>query len=118
MPADLERYEKLYPGITKVLMDERIAQAAHRRELEHAVVFSGIAQARMGLYCGALFLLSIVALCFYAVAHGQGASGILLAVGAILAGVGTYLFGTHQSREERQEKNKEIVKAITPPAEG
>jgi uncharacterized membrane protein len=113
MPADLARYEEWYPGITKVLMDERVTQGKHRRDLERRVVFAGTNLARAGLACGTVFLLSIVGLCFFAVAHGQQASAILLAVAAILGAVGAYVYGQRQQREERQEKTKEIAEVLS-----
>mgnify|MGYP002853814565 CR=1 FL=1 len=47
-PAELEKYEKLRPGITDVLLTSFQEQAHHRMELEKAVIKSGIANSMRG----------------------------------------------------------------------
>ncbi|MDR2095412.1 MAG: DUF2335 domain-containing protein [Treponema sp.] len=37
-PAELEKYESLYPGATKLLFDNFINQTNHRMELENMVI--------------------------------------------------------------------------------
>jgi len=112
MPVDLARYEAWYPGITKVLVQEQIAQSTHRRALEHRAVFTATTRAMVGLIGGIIALLALIGVAALGVVQGQEGAGILLAGATLLAGASTYLFGQRQQRVEREKREKAIERVL------
>lgn len=103
-PDELDRYEKNYHGITKVLVDEFQAQSAHRRELEKAVIKADISSAKMGrIFSFVLALLSIIG-GFLLIFFGKEPLGFGTIFLAIAALIGTSIYGQRARKEERLEK--------------
>jgi len=104
--VQLERYEKIMPGLADRFITMAEKQTSHRQTLEKSVVEANIRDSRLGL-CFAL-IIAIFTI-------GGGVTAVLFGhdgAGAVISSVGlggltcNFIYGTRSSRLERENKNK------------
>jgi uncharacterized membrane protein len=106
-PEDCAKYEEIVPGATKFFMEQARRQTDHRMHLEATVVDANVAQARLGLYCGTIVLLAMIALAAFAISRDQDGAGVLIAGAALLGGAGSFVWGQYRQQRERQVKARD-----------
>jgi len=105
-PDELERYEAMHPGTTKIILDTYVAQANHRMALEKAVIDGDNKRANRGqLFSGMLGLLCIASgsvLTFL----GKDTVGLSLIFGSIGTLLTAFYGGAILRHIERSKKDK------------
>lgn len=105
-PDEMERYEKLSPGITTTLINTYQKQAEHRMELEKTVISSGISNAKRGQIFA--FIIAMTALLggFVLLFLDKNILGITSILGSLAALVGVFIYGNKSKKDERIQKEK------------
>ena len=105
-PDEMERYEKLSPGITTTLINTYQKQAEHRMELEKTVISSGISNAKRGQIFA--FTIAMTALLggFALLFLDKNILGITSILGSLAALVGVFIYGKKKKKDERIQKEK------------
>jgi uncharacterized membrane protein len=105
-PSELERYEALHPGTTKILLDTYQKQVEHRIKIEENVIEGDTRRANIGQVMA--FILSLVTIMggFTLVALGKDVLGISAILGSLATLVGVFVYGAHTRRKERENKSK------------
>ena len=103
-PQVLSQYEQIVPGAAKRILAMAEKQSRHRREMEASVIGSDVRNSRLGLYFG--FSIGVCGLvCSVVIAiFGQPWAAGLIGVGTLVSLVGTFVYGSKQRREEREQK--------------
>jgi len=107
-PADLEKYEALYPGATKLLFDNFIGQTNHRMEIEKLVIQGDSrradkAQRNSFVITIAILLLSV--LLFYLGKDGPAIAAIFTALAPIVI---AFIIGSIARKRERETKRRNL----------
>jgi uncharacterized membrane protein len=105
-PDELERYEAMHLGTTKVILDSYIGQINHRMELEKIVVTEDNKRANIGqIISGILAFLSIISgsiLSFL----GKDAIGLSLIIGSVGTLLTAFYGGAILRKFEREKKDR------------
>lgn len=107
-PEDLEQYEKLYPGMTKILMDEFQKQTSHRIKMESMVVTSGIQNMQRGQIFAFIIALVVIFGGFALVFVGKNIFGLAAILGALATLIGVFIYGNISKRKERLQKYNDV----------
>jgi uncharacterized membrane protein len=107
-PAEMEKYERLHPGVTKLLLDMFREQAAHRMELEKTVVKGDNRRANIAQWLS--FILGMTALGggVILILKGRDGFGFASIIGALTTLLGAFFGGAILRKLERQEKDKPV----------
>jgi uncharacterized membrane protein len=105
-PKILDEYNRIIPGSAKQIFDNFIAQSDHRRNLESRVISSDIVKSYIGLVIGGLIGIGTLVLSYAAISAGQSLEGLGYVLAGLSSLVGTYVYGTHSRKREREEKEK------------
>lgn len=105
-PDELERYERLCPGLTKILLEQFQAQSNHRIKMEEAAVESGIRASRLGQVLGFVISLVVITGGFALIFLDKNIIGISAVIGALASLAGVFIYGTKSRREERARKSE------------
>ena len=105
-PDEMERYEKLSPGLTTTLINTYQKQAEHRMELEKTVISSCISNAKRGQIFA--FTIAMTALLggFALLFLDKNILGITSILGSLAALVGVFIYGNKSKKDERIQKEK------------
>jgi len=105
-PDELERYEAMYPGTTKIIVDSYMAQVNHRIALEDAVIEGDNKRANRGQVISAV----LVSLCIviggfliYFDKKIEGLATIIISLGTLLT---AFYSGAILRKIERVQKEK------------
>ncbi|MCL2758800.1 MAG: DUF2335 domain-containing protein [Treponema sp.] len=105
-PDELERYEKIHPGIAKIIMDSYISQVNHRMTLEKTIIEGDNKRANKGQIISA----AIAFLCIIAGSVltylGKSVVGLSLIVGSIGTLLTAFYGGAILRKIERVNKEK------------
>jgi Predicted membrane protein len=103
---ELEHYETLYPGTTRILLETYQRQVAHRIEIEENVIRGDTRRADNGQIMA--FILALVTIIggFVLVILGKSIIGISSILGALATLLGVFMYGTRSRRKERENKAK------------
>lgn len=104
-PDELEKYEKLCPGITKILLEQFQAQSNHRIKIETMAVESGIRNSRLGQVLGFIISMAVIIGGFILIFLDKNIIGISAIIGALASLAGVFIYGTKSKREERIRKS-------------
>lgn len=88
-------------------------QSDHRISLEATVIRGDSKRASWGLFCGYTFGLIVVILSFILILYGHDLAGTVLGTVDLVGLVGTFIYGTHvrrQERERREAQNRKLIK--------
>jgi hypothetical protein len=103
---ELEKLEKLYPGVTKLVYDNFLAQTNHRMELEKATILGDNKRANRGQVISAVLVFLCVTIggfLIYLNKNVEGLSMILLSLGTLLT---AFYGGAILRKIERVQKGK------------
>ncbi len=106
-PEEMEAYEKIQPGITKILLDSFVEQSQHRMQLEKATINSGISNSKRGQVFAFILSLSVIIGGFVLVFMDKNVIGISAILGALATLVGIFIYGNKSKKDERLKKSKE-----------
>jgi uncharacterized membrane protein len=105
-PEEMEKYERLLPGATKLLFENFVNQSNHRMDLEKETIQKDIKRADRGQIMA--FILGLVALSggIYLIFLGKDAQGLASIISALATLLGAFFGGAILRRIERSQKNK------------
>jgi len=104
-PDELERFEKIYPGTGKIILDSYIAQVNHRMELEKTVINSDNKRASIGQIISAAIALLCIASGVVLVYLDKDVAGLSLIIGSIGTLLTAFYGGAILRKIERNKKN-------------
>jgi uncharacterized membrane protein len=106
-PAELERYEKLLPGATKLLFNNLIDQTNHRMQLENKVVNTDGKKAILGQIFA--FILGMTALISgtILILNNKAAEGLAAIIAALATLMAAFFGGSLLKKSERAKKYKQ-----------
>jgi uncharacterized membrane protein len=107
-PAEMEKYEQLYPGATKMLLELFKEQSEHRMELEKTVIKGDSRRANIAQWLA--FVLGLTALIggVMLILKGKDGFGFAAIIGALATLLTAFIGGAILRRMERQNKAKAI----------
>lgn len=103
-PDILAKYNDVMPGLADKLVDQFIAQGAHRMGIESKVVAADIQRSRWGLVAGFTLSLLIIGGGYYLIYLENSAEGIAVMASTVVMLVGTFVYATERRRSERKDK--------------
>lgn len=105
-PEELEKFEKLCPGVTKLVFDNFINQSNHRMELEKSTILGDNKRANRGQLISAVLVFLCVVIGGFLIYFDKNIEGIAM----ILVSLGTLLTafygGAILRKNERVQKGK------------
>jgi uncharacterized membrane protein len=107
-PAELEKYELLYPGATKLLFDNFIGQTNHRMELEKLVIQEDNKRANKAQRNSFLITISIFILAVILFIMGKDGLAIAAVFTAIAPMVIAFITSSISRKKERDNKRKDL----------
>jgi len=105
-PDELERYEKIYPGTGKLILDSYVAQVNHRMELEKTVVFGDSKRASIGQRISACLAFLCIILGGLLTYFNKDVAGLSLIIGSIGTLLTAFYGGAILRKLERTRKDK------------
>lgn len=105
-PDELERYEKLNPGITERLMKTYELQVEHRIHIENIVIEGDSKRANLGQVFGFITVLVVLAIAVVLIIKGYSVGGLGTLITALAALVGVFIGTSVNRRAERQAKRE------------
>lgn len=105
-PDEMERYEKLSPGITSTLITTYQKQAEHRIELEKIVINSGVANAKRGQIFAFIIAMTSLLGGFGLIFLDKNVLGITSILGSLATLLGAFIYGNKSKKDERIQKEK------------
>ncbi|MFC1613490.1 DUF2335 domain-containing protein [Patescibacteria group bacterium] len=103
-PDILRKFDEVYPGAAKIIIDMAKEQSGHRQILEKDVINSDIKNSRLGLWFGFIIAITGLILGVVLIYFGNIGSGLFISGGTIVSLVGTFVYGSQGRRKEREEK--------------
>ena len=107
-PAELERYEALYPGVTKQIFDTFTTQANHRMELEKIVIQEDSRRANVAQRNSFIITMAILVLAAILFILGKDGPAIAAAITAIAPITIAFITSSITRRRERELKQKSM----------
>jgi len=108
LPAELEKYEILYPGTAKLLFDNFASQTNHRMELEKIVIEGDNKRANIAQHYSFIITLIFLGLAGFLFYSGKD----LIAIGSALAGIVpvviSFINSSSKRKKERETKRNNI----------
>jgi uncharacterized membrane protein len=105
-PAELEKYERLYPGATKLLFNNFMAQSNHRMELETFTLQRDAKRADRGQMIAAILCIMVLAPSIVLLFLGKPLIGLAAIIGSLATLSGIFFGGLFSRRKERENKEK------------
>ena len=102
----MERYEKVYPGFSKIVMERYVKQSDHRMELENKVIDSGIKNSKRGQIFAFILALLTISIGAFLIYLNKDVLGIVAILGALATLVGVFIYGNKSKKDERIKKAK------------
>ena len=106
-PVELEKYESLYPGVTKLLFDNFVRQSEHRMKLETTVVTGDNRRANRGQIISAIMAFLCIGAGSALTFLGKNVEGLALIFGSMGSILVAFYGGAVLRKMERIQKNKE-----------
>jgi uncharacterized membrane protein len=105
-PDILKKFDEVYPGAAKIIIDMAKEQSEHRQILEKTVINSDIRNSKLGLIFGFIIGMTGIVAGVVVIVTGQVAAGSILFAGTLGVLVGTFVYGSQGRRKEREDKDK------------
>ena len=105
-PEDLERYEKLSPGITDRMLKTYELQVNHRISLEKTVIEGDSMRANRGQILGFITVLVVLGIAVVLMVNGYSVGGLGTLIAALATLVGVFIGTSVNRHSERQSKNR------------
>ena len=112
-PAELERYESLYPGVTKQIFDSFVSQSNHRMELEKRVIEGDNKRANTAQHYSFVITLSILALAAYLFYKGNDGYAITSVFTALAPIIISFINSSITRKREREQKKREMSEILS-----
>lgn len=106
-PEILQKYDEVYPGAAKIIIEMAKSQSEHRQDLERRVIGSDIRNSKMGLIFGFIVGFTGIVAGVYIISIGQVIAGSVLSGFTLVSLVGTFVYGSQGRKKEREEKRQE-----------
>jgi uncharacterized membrane protein len=106
-PDILHKYDEIYPGAAKIIIEMAKSQSEHRQDLEKKVIGSDIRNSKMGLYFGFIIGLTGISAGVYVISIGQVIAGSALSGITLVSLVSIFVYGSQGRKKEREGKRKE-----------
>lgn len=110
-PELLAQYQAVIPGLADRLIDRFEKQSDHRMELETFTIRQDAFRANMGVICGLIVALVMIAASWDVMRHGQALAGSLLAGTTIVSLVGVFVYGSISRTAERKDRMQALTGA-------
>jgi uncharacterized membrane protein len=107
-PAELEKYEALYPGATKLLFDNFIGQTNHRMELENLVIQEDNKRANKAQRNSFVITIAILILAAMLFVMGKDGAAIAAVFTAIAPIIIAFITSSISRQKERENKRKNL----------
>lgn len=107
-PEILEKYDQVYPGAAKIILDAFQSQGEHRQSLERTVVRQGSRDSLVGLICAFIIGMATILSGAYCIIIGQAFAGAFIGGSGLTGLVGTFIYGSRERRQEREWRAKAI----------
>jgi len=107
-PEELEKYESLYPGATKLLFDTFLNQTNHRMELEKLVIQGDnnrSNKAQRNSFIITIAILLLAAILFFLGKDGPAIAAVFTALAPIVI---AFITGSISRKKERDNKRKNL----------
>ena len=107
-PAELEKYEALYPGAAKLLFDNFVNQTNHRMELEKLVIHEDSKRANIAQHYSFIITIAILVLAgvlFFLGKDGPAIAAVFTALAPIII---AFINSSISRRKERNNKRKDM----------
>jgi len=105
-PDELDKYEKLYSGITKLFFDNFASQTKHRMELEKTVIEGDNKRANIAQHYSFVITLAFLALAGFLFYSGKD----IYAIGSVITGIVpvviSFINSSNKRKKEREAKLK------------
>jgi uncharacterized membrane protein len=105
-PNEMEKYEALYPGITKILIDTYTVQVSHRCNLEDTVIKGDNRRADRGQIISAIITLISILIGGFLTYLDKNVAGLSLIFGSLGALLTSFYAGAIIRKIERVQKDK------------
>jgi len=107
-PAELEKYEALYPGVTKLLFDNFAKQTTHRIELEKTVIEGDNKRANIAQHYSFFITLAFLILSGFLFYNGKNIEATVAAITGIVPVIISFINSSVRRKEEREIKRRNI----------
>ena len=105
-PEELERYEQIHPGITKIILDTYIGQVNHRIKLESSVIENDNKRANRGQIVSAVLTFFCITAGSILTYFDKNIVGLSLIIGSIGTLLTAFYGGAILRKIERVQKDK------------
>lgn len=106
-PEILKKFDDVYPGAAKIIIEMAKDQSEHRQELEKSVIASDIKNSKLGLYFGFIIGMAGMIAGTIVIIIGQVIAGSFISGATLIGLVGTFVYGSRGRRKEREQKRDE-----------
>jgi len=106
-PDILKKYDEVYPGAAKFIIDMAKNQSDHRQILEKKVICSDITNSRLGLSFGFIIGMTGIVGGAVIVMSGMTITGGLFTAMSLGSLVGTFVYGSQGRAKERNKKRSD-----------
>jgi uncharacterized membrane protein len=103
-PADLQEYNRTFPGCAERIIVMAEAQSAHRRRLETEVILGEVKREARGQIMAFVLAVLVAGGGIVLVWYGQGISGFVSLMGAVAVPMATLMLKRKQQQEELDKK--------------
>ncbi len=103
-PEALARYNDVLPNAAERILTMAESQHQHRQSLESRVVESNVRAQHLGVILGFIVAMTAIGGGIYLAAIGKSASGVTAIIGALVALVGTFVYGKRAQRKDLSDK--------------
>jgi uncharacterized membrane protein len=103
-PAEMQEYERLYPGSAQMIFELWREQSRHRMELEKTIIYGNNKRANTAQIFSFLIVLIALAGGFTLIFLGKDIVGLASIITAITALVAVFLWGQGIKRDKKKEE--------------
>jgi uncharacterized membrane protein len=103
-PEMLAQYDNICPGAADRIISMAEGQAAHRQSIEGIVIRSRARDSFWGIVFAFLLALATIISGTHVILNGFVFPGTLLGTAGLVGLVGVFIYGTRESRKEREQK--------------
>jgi len=108
-PEELEKYEKLYPGVAKLFFDNFAKQTNHRMELEKTVIEGDNKRANVAQVLSFFITLAFLVMAIVLFITGKDIQAVVAIIVGIVPVVISFINSSIKRKEEREAKRKNMA---------
>lgn len=113
-PEIIAGYEEILPGSADRILRMTEEQGKHRRELEKLVIKGDIRRSNIGLLLASIVTTIIIGCATYLALNNREATASVMVGTTIVALSANFIYGTVARKNERAEKQQELLDAKSP----